>query len=137
MFKLAISCLLAIGILIPCVAEARVGNVSLENRTNKSAWITVYWWNGNSYGGLYPQWLILHENDRQKPGCLQPHETRVFDTHGFKEIKLRAEVKSGVNCTGSTIEDTYDQRSNAHIKDYEDFRAVLHDLGNGKYRLWF
>lgn len=98
--------LLAFSILLGCAffsatpANAYIESVGVTNKTDKCAWITVYYSDALSPWSIYPG----------TPGFLKPGLQVGWGINRKSEIKIRAEVKAHADCSGPTIADTWDVR---------------------------
>lgn len=78
--------------------------VYVTNHSDRCAWITLYTanyaiqaWSIETGGNTRPQWL-------------RPHAYLALTGFRAGEVKVRAEVKANVDCSGSTVVDTYDEQ---------------------------
>ncbi|HEY5257069.1 MAG TPA: hypothetical protein VIJ12_01675 [Candidatus Baltobacteraceae bacterium] len=124
MLKYLVSALLVASIAFPLAARADLQEVMIKNHTDKSAWITIY-----TANNLFESWEITGMAFCLRPGVWQ----HVGLAKPKREIKVRAEVKSGPNCTGNNLVDTYDERKG--LNQY-NITAGLYPNGS-RYNLWF
>jgi hypothetical protein len=97
-------------------------NVTAYNDIDKPAWITYY-----ESSGFDPVWHI------EKAICVMPGQNHTYRWSLDRgEIKVRAEVKSGPECHGNTLSDTYDQRK--YVPNNLHAHVVKHGAG---YHVWF
>jgi len=113
----------------PKVGTTLLAQVTLINRTDKCAWITIY-----TSTALDPTWHKRSSPAASAPQWLKPGETRISPIND-EQVKVLAEVKERADCTGGTIRETYDIRKigweNVHNRT-----AVLMPSAEG-YNLWF
>jgi hypothetical protein len=107
-------------------ASAYIESVGLTNKTDKCAWITVYFSDALSPWSIYPG----------TPGFLKPGQSIGWGINKKSEIKIRAEVKAHADCSGPTIADTYDVRKTGITSQPSHPTARIQHDSNG-YHLWF
>ncbi|HEY5258987.1 MAG TPA: hypothetical protein VIJ12_11485 [Candidatus Baltobacteraceae bacterium] len=129
---------IVIAFAAPAVAPAPAGayqaqhyfdKVFLTNHTDRCAWITVY------TASAFTTWQIVNTNEQNRPQWLKPHESKGFYFYQSAEVKVRAEVTHGPECTGSTAIDTYDIRKNPTSAN-QTLNAGIFPNG-GRFNLWF
>jgi len=103
--------------------------VTLTNKTTKCAWITMYQSTNLSMG-----WHIISSAGSQ-PQWLRAGQTHVFVVNA-EQVKARAEIKANDDCTGATIVDTYDKRTDIGWNNVPNLNAHIVPSSNG-YNLWF
>lgn len=113
----------------PHVGTTLLYQVTVINRTNKCAWITIY-----KSTALDTTWHKLSSPDASRPQWLKPGETRVSPVNA-EQVKVLAEVKEHADCTGGTIRETYDIRK-IGWENVENRTAILMPSAEG-YNLWF
>jgi hypothetical protein len=106
-----------------------LSRVTVINRTNKCAWITIY-----TSTTLDTTWHKLSSPDASRPQWLRPGETRISPVND-EQVKVLAEVKEHADCTGGTIRETYDIRKVGH-QNVANRTAILMPSAEG-YNLWF
>jgi hypothetical protein len=121
------------GLFIACIssfsplpAGAYFEGITIDNRSDKCAWITIY------TSAVHLSWTPVPGSSR----VLKAGEHSSWQLPGAYEIKAGAEVKSGPGCSGPNIEHTYDVRKKSPFARPESLTAHL-QLAGGKYRIWF
>ena len=125
-FVLAAIALFVASIAIPQTAGAYIESTGITNKTDKSAWITVYYSSPASPWSIYPG----------TPHCLKAGESVGWGINKKSEIKIRAEVKANADCSGPNIADTYDVRKTGITSQPSHPTARLQLDGNA-YHVWF
>jgi hypothetical protein len=120
---------IALAMLFPAAAQARIDGVTIENHSTRCAWITVYW------AEFYHPFEIVNYSD-SKPQFLRPGAKHHFGLAHPAEVKIRAEVTKNADCTGGMIADTYDVRKDSS-KASLYLNAGLFNNDRGSYNLWF
>jgi len=129
---LAACAVVALTVVLPSVALARVNGVTIHNHTDKCAWITVY-----SSEPMQAGWDIVNYGPGNQPQFLRGGNAKTFMLANHAEVKIRAEVMSGPDCGGGKIADTYDIRKDGDSGG-KFFEAGLYKTNSpGGYNLWF
>lgn len=128
---LAVALVVVGGLLASPPASANINGVTVFNKSDRCAWITIYW-----APNFYIPYMIANRNDAERPQFVKPGESHKFPTGDVAEMKVRAEVTKNADCSGGTIKDTYDIRKDSNSEKSLQLKAHLMNTSNG-YNLWF